>query len=200
MLGRWIARVNKILVAGLALLLNPEPTTTEEHIETLNAEELALLQEGDFVFRLGYGMVSFFLESQTGASGVSHVGILVKDSLDFNVIHSISGSMAESDGVQKIFLNDFLFEAKPHSFVATRLKNSNGELIANEARNLLAKRVPFDMSFDIKDTSKLFCSEMINFILQKTHNTEVFNQEATQFPFTGFFDTSKFEILVDRRE
>ncbi len=195
-----MARVSKILAAGLALLLNHEPTTTEEPLETLNAEELALLREGDFVFRLGYGMVSFFLETQTGASGVSHIGVLVKDTLDFFVIHSISGSMAELDGVQKVSLNDFLFEAKPHSFVATRLKNSNGELIANEARRLLAKRVPFDMSFDIKDTTQLFCSEMINFILQKTHNTEVFSQEATQFPFTGFFDTSKFEILVDRRE
>jgi hypothetical protein len=108
--------------------------------------------------------------------------------------------MAELDGVQKVSLNDFLFEAKPHSFVATRLKNSNGELIANEARRLFAKRVPFDMSFDIKDTTKLFCSEMINFILQKTHNAEVFSQEATAFPFAGFFDTSKFEVLVDRRE
>jgi len=195
-----MARVSNILAAGLALLLNPEPQLKQEHLETLSAEELALLQEGDFVFRLGYGMVSFFLESQTGASGVSHIGVLVNGSSDFDVIHSISGSMAELDGVQKISLNDFLFEAKPHSFVATRLKDSNGELIANEARRLLAERIPFDMSFDIKDTSKLFCSEMINFILQKTHNTEVFTQEATQFPFTGFLDTSKFEILVDKRE
>jgi hypothetical protein len=145
-------------------------------------------------------MVSFFLESQTGASGVSRIGVLVKGSSDFDVIHSISGSMAEQDGVQKISLNDFLFEAKPHSFVATRLKNSNGELIANEARRLLAKRVPFDMSFDIKDTSKLFCSEMANFILQKTHSVEVFSQDATVFPFAGFFDAAKFEVLVDRRE
>ncbi len=195
-----MARVSKVLAAGFALLLTPETTITQEPLETLGAEELALLREGDFVFRLGYGMVSFFLESQTGASGVSHVGILVKDSLDFDVIHSISGSMAELDGVQKISLDDFLFEAKPHSLVITRLKNSNGELIAYEARRLFAERVPFDMSFDIKDTTKLFCSEMINFILQKTHNTEVFTQEATEFPFTGFFDTSKFEILVDRRE
>jgi len=194
-----MTRVSKILAAGLALLLNPETPETEP-LETLSAEELALLQEGDFVFRLGYGMVSFFLESQTGASGVSHIGVLVKDSLDFAVIHSISGSMAEMDGVQKISLNGFLFEAKPHSLVVTRLKNSSGKLIAYEARRLLAERVPFDMSFDIKDTTKLFCSEMINFILQKTHNTEVFSQEATEFPFTGFFDTSKFEILVDRRE
>ena len=201
-----MGRPSKILAAGLALLSlclffakKSKPETGEEQLETLTAEEHALLREGDFVFRLGYGMVSFFLESQTGASGVSHIGVLVKGSSDFDVIHSISGSMAEQDGVQKVSLNDFLFEAKPHSFVATRLKNSNGELIANEARRLLAKRVPFDMSFDIKDTSKLFCSEMVNFILQKTHSVEVFSHDATVFSFAGFFDAAKFEVLVDRR-
>ena len=170
----------------------------EEH-QTLNAEELSLLREGDFVFRLGYGLVSYFLEKGAGASGVSHIGVLVKDSADFDVIHSISGSMAETDGVQKISLNNFLYNAKPGSFVATRLKNGNGETIANEARRLFAKRLPFNHSFDIKDTNRLFCSQLANVILQNTHNLEVFSQDAEDFPFGGFFDTSMFEVLVDRR-
>jgi hypothetical protein len=41
---------------------------------------------------------------------------------------------------------------------------------------------------------------MANFILQKTHSVEVFSHEATVFPFAGFFDAAKFEVLVDRRE
>jgi len=40
---------------------------------------------------------------------------------------------------------------------------------------------------------------MVNFILQKTHSVEVFSQEATVFSFAGFFDATKFDVLVDRR-
>lgn len=160
----------------------PEP----EKLEALSAEEYALLHEGDFVFRLGYGMVSFLLEKQAGASGVSHVGILVKDSANFNVIHSISGSMAEIDGIQKTALNRFLYEARPSSFVATRLKNGDGAAIASEARRLLAKKIPFDLSFDIKDTNRLFCSSLANLILKNTHNIAVFSEDAKEFPFSVF--------------
>jgi len=171
-----------------------------EHIETLSEEQLALLREGDFVLRLGYGLVSYTLEMQAGAVGVSHIGVLVKDSADFEVIHSISGSMAELDGVQKVSLKDFLYEARPNSFIAVRLKNSNEKLIVNEANRLLAARIPFDLSFDLKDTTKLFCSEFVDFILRKTHNMAVFIPEEEAFPFSAFLDTSKFEILVDKRQ
>jgi hypothetical protein len=33
---------------------------------------------------------------------------------------------------------------------------------------------------------------MANFILQKTHNTEIFSQDAAVFSFAGFFDASRF--------
>ena len=52
---------SKILAAGLASLSlciffaqKSKPKTGEEQLETLTAEERALLREGDFVFRLGY--------------------------------------------------------------------------------------------------------------------------------------------------
>ena len=175
------------------------PEASEDLHDTLSAEELSMLREGDFVFRLGFGVVSYFLEIQTGASGVSHIGVLIKDSAGFDVVHSISGSMADKDGVQKIAFDDFLYEARKNSFVATRFKNGSGELMAKEARRLLAKSIPFNNAFDIKDTNRLFCSQMANVILQNTHNAEVFEPDAKEFPFSVFFDTSKFEILLDRR-
>jgi len=191
-------KITPILLAAGLILLSCKADKAE-HIETLSEEQLALLREGDFVLRLGYGLVSYTLEMQGGSVGVSHIGVLVKDSADFEVIHSISGSMAELDGVQKISLEDFLQEARPNSLIAVRFKNSNEKLITNEARRLLAARVPFDLSFDLKDTTKLFCSEFIDFILRKTHNTTVFSPEEDGFPFSVFLDTSKFEILVDNR-
>ena len=190
-----------IFLLFLLLFLIPKPKRLQyaEKPETLGEAERSLLREGDFVFRLGYGIVSFILESQTGASGVSHIGVLVKDTAGFDVIHSISGSMAEHDGVQKVSLDRFLYEARPQSFVATRLKNSDGESIAKEARRLLAKRIPFDLSFDIKDTNRLFCSSFANLILKNTHSVAVYDDNAKEFPFSVFFDTAKFEIVVDRR-
>jgi hypothetical protein len=201
-------RASKIAAFAIFLLLailfflfviDSKPPAQPEEVETLAAEELALMREGDFVLRLGYGMVSFLLEKQTGSVGVSHIGILAKDSADFYVIHSISGSMAEKDGVQKASLGNFLYEARPKSFVATRLKNGDGAAIAGEARRLLAKQIPFDLSFNIKDTTKLFCSSLINLVLKNTHNIAVFSEEEKEFPFGVFFDTARFEVVVDRR-
>jgi hypothetical protein len=108
--------------------------------------------------------------------------------------------MAELDGVQKNSLDQFLLEARPNSVVVTRLKNSNGEIIAKEAYRLLAKRVPFDLSFDIKDTNRLFCSSLANLILKNTHAVTVYSENAKEFPFNVFFDTTKFEIVVDKRQ
>ncbi|MDR2580914.1 MAG: hypothetical protein LBC85_07985 [Fibromonadaceae bacterium] len=195
-----IAALTALLFLLLFFIIQKSPRLRfTEETETLSEAEYSLLREGDFVFRLGYGIVSFILESQTGASGVSHIGILVKDTAGFDVIHSISGSMAEIDGVQKNTLDRFLYEARPSSFVATRLKNSDGEAIAKEARRLLAKRVPFDLSFNIKDTNKLFCSSLANLILKNTHNLTVYSEDAKEFPFNVFFDTTKFEIVMDKR-
>jgi len=192
-------KIMPLLMVAVFALLSCKADKVE-HIETLSEEQLALLREGDFVLRLGYGLVSYTLEMQAGSVGVSHIGVLVKDSADFEVIHSISGSMAELDGVQKVSLENFLYEARPNSFIAVRLKNSNEKLIVNEANRLLAARIPFDLSFDLKDTTKLFCSEFIDFILRKTHNMTVFVPEEEAFPFSAFLDASKFEILVDKRQ
>lgn len=167
--------------------------------QTLVFEDMQRLQAGDFVFRMGYGLASLLLENGGGACGVSHCGILVGDTAQLAVIHSISGSLSEQDGVQICTLETFLKEAKPHSFVAMRLKRGNIQAIVSEAYRYLSLHPAFDLTFNMRDTTTLFCSELLHRVLQNTHQIQIFDDMQNALSFKCFFTSEIFDIIIDQR-
>ncbi len=184
---------------GIILHIDRTRDRSRPQIYELTREELGSLRSGDIVLRMGYGLVSTMLENSSGGMGVSHCGIVTGESPGFNIIHSISSDLADEDGVQECTLSEFVRCAKPGSFVAVRCLVADADRIVHHAARYLEQRVPFDMLFDIRDSSKIFCSELIYLSILNASGYSIFDKAKMDYNFTSFFNSALFEPVVDHR-
>jgi len=86
---------------------------------TLSKDELSLLKEGDIILRHGYGFVSdMIVETMNDSIGVSHCAILTTDTnKNWMIIHSVSSTLTDIDGVQSQLLQRSSMTAKKFSVV-----------------------------------------------------------------------------------
>ncbi len=161
----------------------------------LTKVEFDLIEDGDIVLRHGYGLVSDMIVNTLNESfSISHCAIVVKDDSSAHVIHSVSQSLSDYDGVQIQDLRPFINNSKKNSVIVIRFnKSEDRHLISERARYYLSKRVPFDSSFDIKDTSKFFCSELIWRIILDAFDVDIFESKYEK----GHLELLKFDIFVD---
>lgn len=122
------------------------------------------LQNGDVLFRLGYGPVSEWInQRQKSNFNVSHAGIAVQIEGKWLVVHSISGMLEAQDGVQISTLPQFVLEAQPATVFIMRYAVSKAHRLsaAKNALNYWKKGIRFDHQFNSVDSSKMYCSELI---------------------------------------
>ena len=181
----------------IVLRIEREKENTRPQIYELTHEEVGLLRNGDIVLRMGYGIVSALLETSSGGTGVSHCGILAGEGPHFRVIHSISSDLSDEDGVQECTLSEFLRCAKPGSFVAVRCQVADGAEIAKHAGRYLEQRIPFDLAFDLCDSTKIFCSELIYLSILHAADYAIFDPAKMDYTFSSFFDESLFLPVIN---
>ena len=166
----------------------------------LSAEELSTLQSGDLIFRMGYGALSLSIVSMLNDTiKVSHCAIVLKDSLGLSAIHTISSSLSDTDGMQKCSIEEFIADSRKNSIAAVRFKNGNGQKIADKAIYYLNKQVPFDIAFNLADSSAFFCSELPIRILKDEFAFDVLQGKEpvmSNCRFSAFFHPQYFETIV----
>jgi len=122
------------------------------------------LQNGDVLFRLGYGAVSEWInQRQKSNFKVSHAGIALQIRGKWMVIHSISGMPEAEDGVQISTLPQFILEAQPASVFTMRYAVSKQQRFAaaKAAFQYWKKGIRFDHQFNSNDPTTMYCSELI---------------------------------------
>lgn len=171
---------------------------------SLSNEEINQLKDGDIILRHGFGMVSdIIVKTMNEEYDISHCAILVKDKNRFNVIHTVSQSLSDFDGVQSQTLTRFVSDCKENSIIVVRFKGNSDTLIAHRAKYYLSKKIPFDNDFDIKDSSKLYCTELIWKVIKDTYHVDIFKEQLlehdkkSQYLFKTLWDTSHFEIIIN---
>lgn len=174
----------------------------------LTPEEFALIEEGDFILRRGFGFFSDFISKNLneGAIDVTHAGIIVKQNNSLYVIHSLSSDVSDTDGVQIQRLSEFLNHSAPGKIIVTRAKNCNTEMgskIAAMAFNYLVQHIPFDHSGDYDNADAFFCTEMIWKILEKDlRHTKIPVNPAERKTFfysmNPMYDTLYFDIKINQ--
>lgn len=171
------------------------------YIYALSADEKGALNNGDIILREGYGFVSEAIVKKLNERyPVSHCGIVVKDSANaISIIHSLSGSLMSSDGVQQCSLAEFEKDSRNNSIIIVRLKEGENEKIAQKAQYYLQKKVPFDHSFDLSDSSHFFCSELIIRILQDEYQIDITNKQSNDCKFEIFLNPSYFDVIINHR-
>ncbi len=176
---------------------------------SLSKSEIDSLQDGDIILRHGYGIVSDMIGKTLNEEfNVSHCAIVCRPNKDsIYIIHSVSSTLSDFDGVQACGLNKFMQESKPNSVIVVRYKQKNKKslsCISKRANYYLQKQVPFDDSFNIKDTSKIYCSELPWLIFYNEFKDDIFNLESPNEidhkKFSAFWNKNKFDIIINHQK
>lgn len=128
----------------------------------INIDE-RLLQDGDVIFRRGTDVVSRAILTGDTGSNYSHVGLIMMQQNQAYVLHAIPAEVVgEGDKVKVEPLAVFISPSRSLAVTVLRLKNNakaRGKLAVDYAKSRIG--APFDFSFDSKDESNLYCSELV---------------------------------------
>ena len=176
---------------------------------TLTRKEIEMMRDGDIILRHGYGFVSDLItETLSEKTNVSHCAIFVKNDTSMHVIHSVSQSLSDYDGVQMQDLKRFINDSKKNSVIVLRYKTQQNEdpsLISKNAHYYLDKKVPFDNNFDITDSTEFFCSELLWKVFLNAYNVDIFEDKYGMsnnefLKFDVFTNPKYFEIVFSHHD
>lgn len=201
-----------ILITVLALFLiavtwfiyqvkwNPENTKRVNY--PISNEEKGLLLDGDIVMRKGYGFVSDkIVQFSKTPFEVSHCGMIRKKGDSIFVMHSVSSSLSEIDGMQMHSLERFLSESEPNTFIAMRYQ-APPEILASLSdasyQYVLLKK-PFDHGFDRSDTTTFYCTEVFEHVFKRVTQNNLWekHEHNSVLGLTAFFDTCCFKPIIN---
>lgn len=183
------------------------PASASQRPYTLSPEEYQLLKDGDIVMRRGHGFVSAVINElfQTGYN-LSHCAIVAEENGLKTVIHSVSSELSGKDGVQQEPLEQFVNESVRGTFIAVRLKREglDAALPLYYVRKYLQQHIPFDDKFDLNDSTRLYCTELIYRAYLQAYGEDLFTGRfQTDHPdflsLSAFLDTSLFKIIINHQ-
>lgn len=163
---KYSFKVRYLLVIVLALFI---PKSLEErsvvNASTYSSIEIdsALLRDGDIIFRRGISFVSNVVLEADSKSPYSHVGIIsFYDETPF-VIHAVPDeSETGIDYVRKDPLHLFLRTDRASAYCVIRLTDSlSSKKAAGFAKTYFDSKILFDDNFSLRDTTKLYCTELV---------------------------------------
>ncbi|MBR4218029.1 MAG: hypothetical protein IKR71_03155 [Bacteroidales bacterium] len=133
--------------------------------------DTTLLEEGDLILRRGRSVSSRAVEraEKQNNSAYSHIGVLVRQDSSWFVVHCVPGESEETGGEEVIKCDSlplFLRSDRAEAGAVFRY-DTLAEVrasIAADARRLLQRKVPFDRNYLCSDTSKLYCTEMVDLL------------------------------------
>ncbi len=170
----------------------------------LKKKDKAKLKNGDIILRKGHGSVSDIIDNMypTGYH-LSHCGVLIKEDDSLYVVHTVSSELSQVDGVQTEELDKFVRESVRNSIMVVRAKQDSitRDKIADATLSFLNKGIKFDHSFDISDTTKFYCTELIYQAYLKVFGEDMFTERlSTDHPnylgIDALLDTTKFERII----
>lgn len=198
-----------MLLLTILFLFIYDKKSEQEHLfstYSLSKSELASIRDGDIILRHGFGLVSdFIVKSQNNDIGISHCAILTKENGKFIVIHSVSQSLSNFDGVQKQPLENFIKDSQDNSLIVVRYKLTDSiglQKIGSRAKYYLSKKVPFDNKFDLEDSSEIYCSELLWKVFKYEFKDDIFlspdrHRKYDITKFHAFLDSSRFKIIFN---
>jgi uncharacterized protein YycO len=123
------------------------------------------LENGDIICRLGDRLWSlYFRDVSLDDRRYSHLGIVRKNGKIITVINAEGTRWEGKDYVNETVLQDFINVAKQVGVY--RLKGVDGNEIIEKALGFVG--IPFDWDFDLENSDKLYCTELLYAVLKDT--------------------------------
>jgi len=125
----------------------------------------SILQEGDLVFRRGQGLASRAVLAADNYSVYSHTGVVVRDETEWKVVHIVPGEPEFSGDRDRIKMEplDVFFKPK-RALKGAVMRVDNPEVAAFAAQRavgLFDSGILFDHNYNLNDTTRMYCTELI---------------------------------------
>ena len=196
-----------VVVGAVYIIYNKEEQKHYAKHDRLTKKELAMMRSGDIILRRGFGLVSASIASSLNeAFSVSHCGIVDVDSNgNVRVIHSVSSSLSDFDGLQDCTIEEFCKESKENSLMVVRFRDTADVPLANlskTAQTYLDRKIPFDGVFDITQNDEMYCSEMVWSALKENYDYDIYpdKSKTAVIKFGPFFDTVHFQRIINHHK
>lgn len=174
----------------------------------LSPSEKHELQTGDIILRRGYGFVSsMILKMMKERLPVTHIGIILNEQDGLKVAHTLSSSVSDEDGLRIQPIDAFTHNSHDSTLLVVRLKefdqNSKKD-IQDQVQYYLKRNPPFDKTFDYKDTTAYYCSELIwriyehNLKILKIHDSISADEKYQTLKM--FYDTNYVEYIINHHQ
>ena len=128
--------------------------------------------DGDLAFRRGTGLTSRIVLAADKSGDFSHVGILKQIDGKWHVIHAVPGEPDYENDVDRVKLESvesFFSTQRAAKGAVMRVENRTeaAERAAVHAFRLFQARILFDHDYDLADTTRMYCTELIDHVYKK---------------------------------
>lgn len=125
-----------------------------------------LLHEGDLAFRCGVSVESIIVKIADQIGSYSHVGIVVKEQNEWKIVHIVNGESENTNGkeiIKKEPVSQFFRTDRSKAGLILRYDTTDEvrRHLTQKAFELSQKELFFDHSYDLTDSSKMYCTELI---------------------------------------
>lgn len=164
------------------------------------------LEEGDIVFRRGSSLASRIVLASDTKGNYSHIGVVVRDSGHFKVVHAVPGESEpkQPDRVKMEAIHDFFAANRAVAGEVMRLQmdDSLRLVVADRAKDCFSKKILFDHDYDLSEQSCLYCTELIWYVFDAI-DIDITRESRSYVNFLSFkgdfifpSDISKNEDLI----
>lgn len=168
-------------------------------------------RDGDLAFRRGGGLTSRAVLAADAGGVYSHVGLLKREGDEWFVIHAVPGEPVDATDVDRVKCEpvDRFFAADRAVCGAVMRVKADSFLCAGaacHAGRLALERVLFDHDYDLADTTRLYCTELVDFVY-RTQGIDLPEGRISRIQLPGFhgdfllpsdlFESGKLDLLFE---
>lgn len=177
----------KLLVPGILFSACTTVSTSEPQVEEIL--QTVCFQEGDIAFREGRGWESRIIRMMDPHGTYTHAGIVTDSGGQWMVIHAVPNEPDFPGDIDRIKL-------EPVTAFFEKSRASHGEIkritdavkaqkAARIALHLYQKRTPFDHAYNDKDSTSMYCTELVDFSFRKA-GISLTDEHDRKSGFSGF--------------
>lgn len=156
----------QVCIFLLFIFANAGCNSKIDNSSNLVAQIIPVVKNGDLIFRRGTGVVGHVVTMADKQGLYSHVGIIVSKDTAVYVVHAVPHEPdfdGDFDRVKCENITKFIGRYPDANIGLYRLSIPDSLIaqVTKHALDLSNRKVPFDHDYNLKDTSALYCTELI---------------------------------------
>lgn len=146
-------------------------------------------QKGDIVFREGRGWESRIIQMMNPHGKYTHAGIVTDSGSTWMVIHAVPNEPDYEGDVDRVKMEPvtaFFDQSRAIHGEVKRIDDTDkAQKAASVAFRLYRQHTPFDHAYDDTDSTRMYCTELVDFAFRKA-GINLTDKQDRRNGFTGF--------------